>query len=107
MSRELLDLNPRHPAALEWNAKKYFWQGENRYKREMEAYENNKTTRQYRILLKELKKSTRDYKKALGFFEKLWAVKPSERERYASYLATIYARFGDKEKADHYKKFLN
>ena len=107
VSLELLEINPEHIGALEWNAKKYYWMAENRYQREMEAYNNNKTRRQYRLLLKELDKSTADYKKSLGYFEKLWDLNNEARKAYAAYLATIHARFNDKQKANHYKEFLD
>jgi hypothetical protein len=107
VSRELLERNPEHLEALEWNAKRNFWMAENRYQREMEKYNNNKTTRQYRILLKELDKSTADFKKARQYFEKLWELNSGKRKQYASYLATIFARFSDEQKASYYKKFLD
>lgn len=102
VSAELLEVNPEHVEALDWMAKKYYWLGENRYQREMEKYENNKTTRQYRILLKELEKSTADFKTALGYFEKLWELNSGAQKEYASYMANIYARFNDKEKTEYY-----
>lgn len=104
VSKVLLKLNPNQVDALEWNATKYFWLGENRYQREMEKYNNNKTNKQYRILLKELDQSTADFKKALFYLEKLWKIEPGKK--YASYFANIYARFGDKKKAAYYEKYL-
>ncbi len=105
VSKVLLKLNPTQVNALEWNAFRYYWLGENRYEREMEKYNKNKTNKQYRILLKELDLSTADFKKALTYFEKLWKMEPGKK--YASYLANIYARFGDKDKAKSYEKYLN
>jgi hypothetical protein len=70
----------------------------------MEKYNQNKTTKQYRVLLNELELVTADLKKALPYFEKLWAMNPGEK--YAGYLANIYARFGDEKKSDSYKKYL-
>lgn len=104
VSLALLELNPEHIGALEWNAKKYYWAGQNRYDREMEKYNKNKTTRQYRILLKELDLVTADFKKALPYLDKLWKLQPGKE--YAGYLANIYARFGDEQKTDYYKKYL-
>jgi len=104
VSSELLEINPDHTGALEWEAMKYYWKAENRYQREMEKYNNNKTRSQYRILLDELDKVTADFKVALSYFEKLWEQNPGEK--YASYMANIYARFNDKEKADYYRKFV-
>lgn len=105
VSKALLKLDPDQVDALEWNASRYYWLGEKRYEREMEKYNHNKTTKQYKILLKELDLSTADFKKALTYLEKLWKIEPGEK--YASYLANIYARFGDENKAKSYKKYLN
>ena len=105
VSQVLLKLNPNQVDALEWNATKFYWQGENRYEREMKKYNENKTMRQYNILLKELKLSTADFKKALTYFEKLWKIDPGKK--YASYFANIYARFGDENKVKFYQKYLN
>ena len=105
ISLVILGKEPQNIEALEWNAKKYYWKAENRYREEMEKYNRNKTTRQYRILLEELDKVTADFKKALPYFEKLWEMNPGEK--YATYMANIYARFGDEKKSDYYKQFLN
>ncbi|MDO8951444.1 MAG: hypothetical protein Q7U86_02405, partial [Draconibacterium sp.] len=78
--------------------------GENRYEREMEKYNKNKTNKQYKILLTELDLATADFKRALPFFEKLWGIEPGEK--YAGYFANIYARFGDDTKVNYYKKYL-
>jgi tetratricopeptide (TPR) repeat protein len=100
----ILDKEPLNVDALEWVGKKYYWQGENRYQEEMEKYNNNKTNKQYKILLNELEKSTADFKKALPYFEKLWKIEPGEK--YASFFANIYARFGDESKVNYYKKYM-
>ena len=104
VSLVLLDKDPRNVEALEWNAKKYYWKGENRYKREMDKYNKKKTTRQYKILLKELDKATADFKKSLKYFDKLWKIEPGKK--YASYFANIYARFGDEKKSKSYQKYM-
>lgn len=104
LSLVILEKEPQNVEALEWNAQKYYWLGENRYQQEMEKYNQNKTTKQYRVLLNELELVTADLKKALPYFEKLWAMNPGEK--YAGYLANIYARFGDEKKSDFYKKYL-
>jgi tetratricopeptide (TPR) repeat protein len=104
VSEKLLEINPNQVDALEWNASKYYWKGENRYQNAMEEYNKNKTNKQYRILLKELETSTTDFKKALTYLEKLWNIEPGKK--YASYFANIYARFGDEEKAKSYQKYL-
>lgn len=97
----LLEKDPKSVPALEWNAFKYYWKGENRYQREMEKYNRNKTNKQYKILLEELDKSTADFKKSLVFLERLWSIEPGKK--YAGYFANIYARFGDENKAKYYE----
>ena len=100
----ILEKEPKNIEALEWNGMKYYWLAENRYQREMEKYEKNKTNKQYKALLKELEISTADFKKALPYFEKLWDIEPGEK--YASYFMNIYARFGDESKVNYYKKYM-
>ncbi len=100
----ILEKEPANIDALEWNGEKYYWLGENRYQREMEKYNTNKTNKQYTILLKQLDLSAADFKRSLAYFEKLWKIEPGEK--YASYFANIYARFDDETKVDYYKKFM-
>lgn len=102
-SLELLKLNAEHIEALEWNAKKYYWLGQNRYKQEMDKYNKKKTRKNYNILLKELDKVTADFKKALPYLNKLWKLEPGNE--YAGYLANIYALFGDEKKTNYYKNY--
>jgi tetratricopeptide (TPR) repeat protein len=104
LSLVILEKEPANIDALEWNGNKFYRLGENRYQREMEKYNKNKTNKQYKILLTELDLATADFKKALPFFEKLWKIEPGEK--YASYFANIYARFGDEAKVNYYKKYL-
>lgn len=100
----LLEANPEHIEALEWNAKKYYWAGQKRYEREMAKYNKKKTRKNYAVLLKELDLVTADFKKALPYLEKLW--KQDQSKEYAGYFTNIYARFGDKERVNYYKNFL-
>jgi len=100
----ILKKEPANVDALEWIGNKYYWLGENRYQREMDKYNANKTNKQYKILLSELDLATADFKKALPYFEKLWEIEPGEK--YASYFANIYARFGDESKVNYYKKYM-
>lgn len=99
----LLDLNAENILALEWNAKKYYWAGQNRYKREMDKYNKKKTTKTYKVLLKELDLVTADFKRALPYLDKLWKLNPGKE--YAGYLTNIYALFGDKKKTSFYKSY--
>ena len=100
----ILNKEPANVDALEWNGNKYYWLGENRYQRETDKYNATKTNKQYKILLTELDLATADFKKALPYFEKLWEIEPGEK--YASYFANIYARFGDETKVNYYKKYM-
>lgn len=106
VSLKLLELNPENINGLEWNATKIYHQAEDRYQREMAKYENNRTRSQYRILLKELDKVTADFRVALGYFEKLWELKPESRGEYAGYMSNIHVRFNDEQKANYYRKFV-
>jgi hypothetical protein len=100
----LLQLNPKHVAALEWNGEKYYWLGENRYQREMEKYNQRKTHVQYQFLLNELKIVAEDFKRSRDYFEKLWAIE--KLPRYASFLSNIYARLDNRERAEYFKRFV-
>ena len=104
VSLVLLEHDPGNIDALQWNANKYYLKAENLYEEQMAKYNENKTTKQYRILLKQLDLVTADFKKALPYFEKLWEIDPDKK--YAAYLANIYTRFGDDNKADYYRKYL-
>jgi len=103
-SLEILKLNPENIDALEWNAKKYYWSGQNRYKREMEKYNKKKTTKNYNILLKELDLVTADFKKALPYLNTLWKLEPGKE--YAGYFANIYALFGNEKLTNFYKNYM-
>jgi tetratricopeptide (TPR) repeat protein len=106
VSLVLLELNPENVNGLEWNATKIYHQAEQRYQREMKKYENNRTRSQYRILLKELDKVTADFRVALGYFEKLWELKPESRKEYAGYMSNIHVRFNDEQMASYYRSFM-
>lgn len=102
LSSTLLALNPENKAALEWKAIDLYNKGENRYQKELQDYENNKTRRQYKIMLDGLDASTASFKQALQIFEKLYGQDISKT--YALYMANIYARFGDESNAKRYQK---
>lgn len=102
LADELLRLNPNHIKALEYKAEQAYNKAEDHYQREMKAYEENRTNRQYRHLLEELNKITEEFRVALNYYEKLYSLEP--KPRYARYMSNIYIRFNDKEKADYYRK---
>jgi tetratricopeptide (TPR) repeat protein len=104
VANRILKVYPENKQALEWQAIRYYDLAEDRYQREIKAYEANKTNRQYKLLLAELDRSTDDMKQSLNYFNKLWKLDPNSG--YATYLHNIYARFGDESKAAYYRKFM-
>ena len=103
VAQKLLVVNPKHVAALEWLGEKYYRMAEDRYQREMKAYEKKRTHLQHHHLLQELKIVSADFQKSLRYFEVLWEINPGKR--YAAYMANIYTRFENPEKASYYRKF--
>ncbi len=102
LAREILQINENNVDALEWLGLKYFRRAENRYNREMEAYERNRTHRQYAILLEAFEEINQDFRTALNYLSRLYQKEPSAR--IASYLANIYQRFEDEERARYYRQ---
>jgi len=102
IAKKLLQIDRNNTAALEWQAKKYFDAAEARYIAETEAYERNKSRRQYAQLLRGYEEAGEDYRKARDIFERLYRENPERR--YAIYLYNIYARFQDEEKANYYRQ---
>jgi tetratricopeptide (TPR) repeat protein len=100
LAAELLKINENNITALEWQAVKYFWQAEKLYQTSLKDYNNNKTRKQYKILLNALDVVTADFKKSLELFKRLYALDP--QPEYARYLGNIYNRLDDKKKADFY-----
>ena len=99
-ANELIKLNKDNPVALDWLAKKHFWLAENRYQKEMKAYEQNKTRRQYSQLLAAFEILNRDFRTSLNYFLRLYEINPTSE--YAQYIGNIYVRFDDKQKANEY-----
>ena len=102
VAEQLLSLDADNLVALSWFGKQYYRKAEDRYQKEMKAYEKNKTNKQYRILLKALDIVTADFKKSLTYFKKIYAIQPTPEN--ANYLSHIYGRLGDKKKESYYKK---
>ncbi len=98
---KLLAMESGNVPALEWRALQYYNKAEARYTAEQEAYERNKTRRQYAQLLEGYEAAGADYRKARDIYERLFRNNPDPR--YARYLFNIYARFQDKEKAEYYR----
>ena len=100
IAEDLLLLNPENTDALYHMAQKYFWQAENRYQSEMEAYERNRTHRQYAQLLRAFEILNEDFHKSLNYFLRLYEIDP--KPAYARFIGNIYLRFDDKSKARYY-----
>ncbi|MCF8367039.1 MAG: hypothetical protein K9H16_14715 [Bacteroidales bacterium] len=102
ISQQLIKMNPGNIPALEWQAKEAFLKAENHYQTEMDAYEKNKTNKQYKRLLDELKIVSAQFQTAKTQYEKLYSL--DSKAIYAQYLSNIYVRLNDQEKADYYRK---
>lgn len=102
IAEHLLGLNAENITALDWLAKKHFRMADSRYREEMAVYEQNRTHRQYAILLRALEVINTDLHIALDYFKRLYALE--QRSEYASYLANIYERFQDDERARYYRQ---
>lgn len=99
---DILKINKNNEEALDWLAKRHFREAEERYQKEMQAYEQNRTHRQYAQLLEALEIVNTDLRIALDYFKRLWKLSPDSE--YASYLANIYERFQDDERARYYRQ---
>ncbi|NBC81939.1 MAG: hypothetical protein GVY19_01020 [Bacteroidetes bacterium] len=97
---QLLNKNPDHITALEWKAEKHFWRAEDSYQKEMKAYKNNRTTSQYKQLLKAFEQVNDDFKRSLKYFKRLYKLDP--KKAYAEYLGNIYKRLDDEQTAKYY-----
>lgn len=105
LAGEILEVYPTNTTALEWLGRKHFREADERYKREMAAYEENRTHRQYAQLLEALEIVNTDLHIALDYFKRLFEQEPLPE--YASYIANIYERFQNEEKADYYREKAN
>jgi hypothetical protein len=80
--------------------KKYFWNAEDVYVKEMTDYKNNRTTSQYKRLLNKLDEVYPTFEKARDYFLKLYKLDP--RPEYAEFLDNIYNRLQEEQKAEYY-----
>ena len=101
----IVDKDPDNELALSWYAKNHYRSAENSYQAQMKAYKENRTRKQYAILLKAFKQVTADFQKSRDYYLKLYKLYP--KPEYAGYLANIYTRLEDKAKADYYKNRSN
>lgn len=101
-ANHILTQEKQNSIARGYYALKYYNRAEKLYQVEMEAYEQNKTNKQYKILLEKLRLVTTDFKKSRDYFEALY--EKSKDPDQARYLAIIYARLNNKEKSEYYKE---
>ncbi|MFC2112828.1 tetratricopeptide repeat protein [Bacteroidota bacterium] len=102
LGKQILDKDPNNESALKWFGELLFWRAENTYLSQMKAYRENRTHKQYAILLEAFKQVNTDFKKSRDHFVNLYKLYP--KPEYASYLANIYTRLEDEEKANYYKR---
>ncbi|MEW5845511.1 MAG: tetratricopeptide repeat protein [Bacteroidota bacterium] len=102
LAKEILKVDRNNTEALEFLGEYYFNRADELYVSEMNAYEKNKTTKQYKQLTEALKRVNADYKASRDYFEALYKLKPEKK--YARYLGNIYTRFENKQKADYWYK---
>jgi len=102
LSEKVLDLNLYNKIALDFLGRKHFNEAVSRYNREMRAYESNRTHRQYAQLLEALEIVNTDLRIALNYFTRLYEQDP--KPEYAGFLANIYERFQDEERARYYRR---
>ena len=100
LADKILKQEPKNITALEWYGKYYFWKAENLYVKEMTAYKNNRTTSQYKKVLKALDEVYPTFEKARNVFLKLYKLDP--KPKYADFLGKIYTRLGEEKKAQYY-----
>lgn len=105
VATNLLGKDENNLVGLDWQAKKYFWKAEYRYQDELKAYEKNKTTKQYKKLLKALDIVSSDFKTSLNYFKKIYAQDPTPAT--AKYIGNIYNRLDNKKKADYYYRLAD
>lgn len=101
-AEEILAMNRNNLTALDWLARHHFREADTLYRREMLAYEENRTHRQYAQLLDALEIVNTNLRIALDYFTRLYNQNPTGE--YASYLANIYERFQDEENARYYRR---
>lgn len=102
MAEKVLDLNVFNKTALDFLGRRHFNEAVNLYNSEMRAYEANRTHRQYARLLEALEVVNTDLRIALNYFTRLYEQDP--KPEYAGFLANIYERFQDEERARYYRR---
>jgi len=102
LAQKIYKLEPENIVFLEYYAEKYFWLAEDLYVKEMKAYKDHRTSSQYKKLLKALDQVWPNFQKSRDLYLRLYKIDP--KPEYAKYLAQIYTRYDDKQKAAYYEK---
>lgn len=102
LAKKIYEIEPDNIVFLEYYAEKYFWEAENLYTTEMNAYKKHRTNSQYKKLLKALDQVWPNYQKSRDLYLKLYKIDP--KPEYAEYLGNIYTRYKDEKKAAYYYK---
>lgn len=101
-AKSIFEKDNENIAAFKWMANHYFWKAEERYQKEMNIYMENKTRKQYSILLRVIDEVTVDYKTALKYAKKLYKLEPIPEN--AKLLGNTYDRLNYKKEAEYYQK---
>ena len=102
LAKDLYLLNPDNTDALNRLGRLHFNRAVEIHERETQAYEQNRTHRQYNQLLQAYEVMNRDLRTALGYFLRLYELDPTRET--ASFLRNIYTRFNDEERARYYER---
>ncbi len=101
----LLDINKNNTEALDFLGRRHFQEAVSRHSREVRAYEQNRTHRQYAQLLEAFEIINTDLQIAMNYFKRLYDLDP--QPEYAGFLANIYERFQDEENARYYRRLAD
>lgn len=101
----ILELDPESEPALKWTAESHYRKAEESYQYQMKAYKENRTRKQYAILLQAFKQVNVDFRASRDYFLKLYELNPDPE--YARYLSNIFTRLDDEGMANYYKKLAN
>lgn len=102
LAGRILEKSPGSEPALKWYGEYYFLKAESLYQHQMKAYKENRTHRQYAMLLEAFKQVSSDFRKSRDYFLDLYDRYP--KPEYAAYLGNIYTRLEDEQKAGYYRK---
>lgn len=102
LANQILEKDPEHLPALEWNAIKYFEKADNLYIKVMKAYDEKRTRENYNKLLKAWDVIWPDFETARDYFKRLYKLNP--KPEYATYLGHIYKRMDKEQKAEYWYK---